>query len=79
MKEKKPEKKSNNTRNNFARFSGIAFQMGATIFLAAYAGKWLDIKYPADKKWFTITLTLLGVALSLYNVLRQINKINDEN
>ena len=79
MKEKKPQKKSNNTRNNLARFSGIAFQMGATIFLAAYAGKWLDLKYPSDKKWFTIALTLTGVALSLYNVLRQINKINDEN
>jgi F0F1-type ATP synthase assembly protein I len=79
MKEKKPGKKSNNTRNNFARFSGIAFQMGATIFLAAYAGKWLDGIYPSSKKWFTIVFTLLGVALSLYNVLRQINKINDEN
>jgi F0F1-type ATP synthase assembly protein I len=31
-----------------------------------------------DKKWFTIGLTLLAVGLSLYNVLRQVNKMNEE-
>ena len=64
--------------NNYVRFSGVALQMGATIFLGAYLGKWLDAKYPADKKWFTIVCTLAAVALSLYNVLRQVNKINEE-
>lgn len=63
---------------NYVRYSGIAFQMGATIFLGAYFGKWLDVKYPMDKKWFTILFTLLSVALSLYNTLKQVNKINDE-
>jgi len=52
--------------------------MGATIFLGAYAGKWLDQKYPSEKNWFTIILTLLSVAIALFNVLRQVNKMNDE-
>lgn len=62
----------------FARLSGIGLQMGVTIFLGAYLGKYLDAKYPMDKKWFTIGITLFAVAVSLYNVLRQVNKINTE-
>ena len=67
-----------NNISNYARFSGIAFQMGGTIFAGAYLGKWLDSLYPMEKKWFTIALTLLSVAAALYNVLRQVNKINQE-
>jgi uncharacterized membrane protein YfcA len=76
-KEKKSSKKPK-LPNNFARFSGIAIQMGVTIFLGAYAGKWLDQKYPSDKKWFTMGLTIFSVGLALFNILRQLNKINDE-
>ena len=61
----------------FLRLSGIGIQMGATVFLGAYVGRWLDGKYPADKKWFTIGLTLLAVCISLYNVLKQVNKLNE--
>ncbi|OFZ58100.1 MAG: hypothetical protein A3D92_02695 [Bacteroidetes bacterium RIFCSPHIGHO2_02_FULL_44_7] len=76
MSEKKnPERKG---PPRFARLSGIGLQMGATIFLGAYLGKYLDGKYPADKKWWTIGLTLLAVVISLYNVLRQVNSINSE-
>lgn len=77
---KKNEKSSRKPRkplNSYIRFSGIAIQMGATIFLGAYLGKWLDGKYPSDKNWYTIGLTLLAVGVSLYNVLRQVNKMNE--
>jgi len=76
-KNNKPSKKSK-PLNKFARLSGIGIQMGVTVFLGAYLGKFLDNKYPSDKKWFTIGLTILAVAISLYNVLRQVNKINQE-
>ena len=72
---------SQETKRNFSKFarlSGIGVQMGATIFLGAYLGRYLDQKYPMEKKWFTIGLTLLSVGLSLYNVLRQVNKMNEE-
>lgn len=65
--------------NNYLQLVGVATQMGVTIFLGAYSGKWLDNKYPSDKKWFTIGLTLLAVAIALYNVLKQVNRINDSN
>ena len=72
-----PEEKGN-SRSRFVRLSGIGLQMGVTIFLGAYLGKYLDEKYPSDKKWFTIGLTLFSVAVALYNVLRQVNRINNE-
>jgi F0F1-type ATP synthase assembly protein I len=76
-KNKKPSKKPKQP-SNLAKLSGVGLQMGATIFLGAYAGKWLDQKYPNEKGWFTIGFTLLFVGISLFNVLRQVNKINKE-
>ncbi len=70
--------KKNKNAPRFARLTGIGFQMGVTIFLGAYLGKFLDEKYPSDKKWFTILFTLLAVAISLYNILQQVNRLNKE-
>lgn len=72
------KKKIPSGNSKFARLSGVGLQMGATIFLGAYAGKYLDEKFPSNKKWFTIGLTLFSVGLALYNVLRQVNKLNSE-
>ena len=70
--------KKNGAMRNYMRYSGIAVQMGATIFCGAYLGKWLDVKWPMEKKWFTMGFTIFAVAVSLYNTLRQVNKINSE-
>lgn len=61
----------------FARLSGIGFQMGATIFLGAMLGKYLDEQYPSSKKWFTIGCTLFSVVIALYMVLKQVNRLNE--
>ena len=39
------KKKQSPGTSKFARLSGVGLQMGATIFLGAYAGKFLDEKY----------------------------------
>ncbi|GAB5425087.1 MAG: hypothetical protein Crog4KO_22340 [Crocinitomicaceae bacterium] len=52
--------------------------MGVTVFLGAWIGRWLDDKYPSDKKWFTIGLTIFAVVASLYSVLKQVNRLNKE-
>lgn len=72
------EKKKPKGPSRIARLSGIGAQMAATIFLFAFLGRYLDDKYPMEKKWWTIGLTLLGVTISLYNTLRQVNKLNSE-
>ena len=60
---------------NVAVLSGIAFQMGITIYLFVMLGKWLDSKFNSGDKLFVIIMTLLGVAISLYVVLKQVNRI----
>ena len=62
--------------NKYLQLTSIAFQMGATIYLAAYFGKKLDIYFQNEKKIFTLLLVLLGLAVSIWNVLRQLKKIN---
>jgi F0F1-type ATP synthase assembly protein I len=58
--------------NNYAKYSGIAIQMIATILLFTWLGKWLDtfltIKFPL----FLLLGILLGIALSLYLVFKKI-------
>jgi F0F1-type ATP synthase assembly protein I len=68
---KKPEK----PLKNVAVLSGIAIQMGVTIYLFVILGKWLDTKFNNDGKLFIIIMTLLGVAISLYAVIKQVNRI----
>jgi F0F1-type ATP synthase assembly protein I len=52
--------------------------MVATIFLGAFLGRYLDDKYPMEKKWWTIGLTIFAVGVALYNVLKKVNQMNDE-
>ena len=73
MTNKKPRK----PLNKYVRLSGIGLQMGITIYLAAYLGKWLDAKYPNERDIYTMVLTLLGVVLSFYSMLKQIKNIDN--
>lgn len=74
MTEKKDDKK--NQLRNWAIFSGIAFQMGATIFVSAWIGKKLDERYPSGKNWFTMGFVLFGLIASVYVVLKQLKRYN---
>lgn len=60
---------------NVAILSGIGLQMGVTIYLFVLLGKWLDNKFNEGDKLFIIIMTLLGVGISLYAVLKQVNRI----
>jgi F0F1-type ATP synthase assembly protein I len=74
----KENQNKNGRFTRFARLSGIGFQMGATIFLGAVLGKYLDERYPSSKKWFTIGCTLFAVVVALYMVLKQVNRLNEK-
>ena len=72
MTEKKPKKQL----NKYIVLTGIGLQMGITIYLAASLGKWLDAKY-TENNTYTIIVTLLGVVLSFYSLLRQIKNLDN--
>ncbi len=72
MVQKKPKKRL----NKYIVLTGIGLQLGITIFLAAQLGKWLDANY-GDSNMDTIVLTLLGIGLSFYSLLRQLKNLED--
>lgn len=57
---------------SYARFTGIAFQMGAIIYGGNYLGIWLDSEYNSDK--FEPIITLSAVFASMYIVIVQVIK-----
>jgi O-antigen/teichoic acid export membrane protein len=77
MDNKTPNK---NNFNKWLVFLGIPFQMGVVIFAFTYFGMWLDEKYSDESSsFYTITLSLLSVFIALYNVIRQVKNINNNN
>ena len=80
MKQKKPPylkktPKVDNPLKQFGILSAIGLQMGVIIYLFVRLGKWLDQSFFPDQKLFLILCTLLGVAISLYVVVKQLNRI----
>lgn len=71
----KPKKKKQ--LHKYMALSGVAFQMGITIYLGAYFGKKLDIHFETGKT-FTLILTLLALGASLWSVLAQLKRINNK-
>ena len=56
--------------------SGLAIQMGLTIYLGNRLGSWLDIKY--SKEGFEIGLTLFAIFLSLYSMIRRVTRLHQQ-
>jgi F0F1-type ATP synthase assembly protein I len=76
MLENKKNKKKQPKR--FIVLVAVASQMGITIFLGAHLGKYFDARYHTEKAWFTIALTLFALLISLYSVLKTLNKLNND-
>lgn len=63
--------------NNFAKYSSISFQMLATIGVFAFIGYKLDEYQHTNSPIFTAIFSLIGVIISLYQVVKQLNKKED--
>ena len=70
------KEKPKNQLKHVAILSGIGIQMGVIIYLFVRLGKWLDATYNNNEKLYIIFCTLFGVAVSLYVVVKQLNRIN---
>ena len=71
-----PENKRSSSRpvNDLARYSGIALQMAVVLGGFAYLGHWLDQRFRLATPWFTLAGCLIGLTLSMAQVLRQLNQ-----
>ncbi len=57
----------------------IPIQMGIVIFGFSYAGSWLNITFSNGRFDYQKIGAMLGVALALYNVFRQVKALDKEN
>lgn len=57
---------------DYSRYTAVAFQMALIIGLAAFAGQKLDGHYRHETPWVTALFCVGGVALSIYQVIRQL-------
>lgn len=60
--------------NRWIALSGIGLQMGLTIFLGNLLGQWLDTTF--NKTFLEPTITILAIFISMYSVIKGVNKIN---
>ena len=67
------------SQKNNLKFSSLGFQMAITIGLGAWLGNYLDNRYENEKPIYTIIIILLSIAISFYNLIREVKKINKDN
>jgi ATP synthase protein I len=70
---KKNHDKTKNTRA-YLRYSGLAFQLIATILVFVYLGRWIDQSMGNSTPWFTLLLALLAVVGSMYRLIKGLTK-----
>ena len=74
QKRKTPRKTDNKGIKDFARYSGIAFQMVGIILVTTWGGIKLDKLTGFGKPIFTIILSLLGVFAAIYTAVKDFIK-----
>lgn len=72
-KDKKPD-----GINSFVRYSGLFFQMFFIVGIFATAGYMVDEHVGDEKMLYTAALSLLGVIVSIYHVLKEVNQMNNQ-
>lgn len=68
------QKKPKRQPNPWMGLAGAGFQMGATVFLGNWLGTWLDQKF--EKDFLEASLTLFAIAVAIYLLIKQVNRIN---
>lgn len=68
--------KQSSPRNKFIRFIGLGFQLGATIYFAVWIGKKLDAYFGYEKA-FTFGVMIFAFIGTMYSIIKQLNKIQD--
>lgn len=78
MEQTKKEKPSRNSKkrpaSHYLKYTGIVFQMGATIATGAFSGRWLDNYFDLPKPYLTIVLSLFAIFGGFYLIIKDLTK-----
>ena len=67
--------KSRKQLKNYARYSGLAIEMGVIIFAGAFGGLKLDQKFDLAPL-FTLIFTILALIMAIYIAIKDFLKMN---
>ncbi|MFZ1749973.1 MAG: AtpZ/AtpI family protein [Saprospiraceae bacterium] len=68
--DQKPKRKV----NSYLKYSGLAFQLAAVVFIGIFAGKWLDKTLNMSKPIFTMSLVLILFSGYMYKLYIELNR-----
>ena len=63
--------------NKYLKFSGIAIQMGLTIYLGSKLGEWLDSYFLNENQLFYKICTLFAVFGAMFSIIKQVTKLTN--
>ncbi len=66
------------TFRKFLKFSGVGVQLGVTMYLSSLLGEKIDVYYQFQKPWGTLLLIIVSLIIFIWNLTRQLNKLNNE-
>ena len=67
-----------NSLRQYGVYSGIVFQMLATMGLAFWGGKKLSDHFGIENNLLTVGIGFLGMGLAFYNLLKQLKNVQNE-
>ena len=73
------EENQNKNTNKYLRFSSVGIQMGVIIGGFAWLGNYLDDSYQNKTAWWTLGLSLFGVAAGMYLMIKEVIKMSKDN
>ena len=73
MTDKEPRK------SDYLKYSSVGFQMAITIGLFAWLGNYLDERYQTEKPYYSIACILFGIAIALYQVIKEVITMTNNN
>lgn len=71
---KKNSDKFKKSLKSYAKYSGLAFQMAAIIFIGTFGGYKLDIYFGIKSHIFTMILSVISVIIAIYFAIKDFIK-----
>lgn len=65
--------------NKFLKLSNAGIQMGLVIGGFAWLGTYIDKKYQNENQMWTVILALLGVAIGIYIIIKEVLNLTKNN
>lgn len=69
---KSPEEKRKSAIKDWARYSGLAFQLLGACLAGVFIGRWLDAKMELERPLWAVFLTIFFMVASLVSLYRQL-------